>query len=77
MTNPSNSAVQNLLPVQAYFDLQGNFIKDWDSATQAGKLLNLDDRGINTCCRGKQKTAFGFIWKFKDNLKNGHILKKL
>ena len=25
MTNPSNSAVQNLLPVQAYFDLQGNF----------------------------------------------------
>ena len=26
MTNPSNSAVQNLLPVQAYFDLQGNFV---------------------------------------------------
>ena len=25
MTNPSNSVVQNLLPVQAYFDLQGNF----------------------------------------------------
>jgi hypothetical protein len=26
MTNPANSAVQNLLPVQAYFDLQGNFV---------------------------------------------------
>ena len=26
MANPSNSAVQNLLPVQAYFDLQGNFV---------------------------------------------------
>jgi len=26
MANPSNSAVQNLLPVQAYFDLQGNFL---------------------------------------------------
>jgi len=26
MTNPANSAVQNLLPVQAYFDAQNNFI---------------------------------------------------
>ena len=26
MANPSNSAVQNLLPVQAYFDAQNNFI---------------------------------------------------
>lgn len=27
MANPSNSAVQNLLPVQAYFDAQGNFLE--------------------------------------------------
>ena len=26
MTNPANSAVQNLLPVQAYFDAQNNFV---------------------------------------------------
>jgi hypothetical protein len=26
MANPSNSAVQNLLPVQAYFDVYGNFV---------------------------------------------------
>ena len=25
MANPSDSTVQNLLPVQAYFDAQGNF----------------------------------------------------
>ena len=25
MTSPANSNLQNLLPVQAYFDLQGNF----------------------------------------------------
>ena len=25
MANPADSTVQNLLPVQAYFDLQGNF----------------------------------------------------
>ena len=27
MTSPAQSAVQNLLPVQAYFDAQDNFIE--------------------------------------------------
>ena len=46
------------------FDLQGNFIKTWDSAVIAEQELNLSSGGISACCRGKQKKAFGFIWKF-------------
>lgn len=47
------------------FDLQGNFIKDWDSATIAAKELNLQFTGISMCCRGKLNKCGGFIWKFK------------
>ena len=50
------------------YDLNGNFIKEWDSATEAKKCLNISSQGISTCCvgKGKQKTARGFIWKFKE-----------
>lgn len=48
------------------FDLQNNFIKEWESAKEASISIGRpksDD--IGACCRGRQKTAFGFIWKFK------------
>lgn len=49
------------------FDLQGNFIKEWPSAMQLHKELNYSVASISQCCRGKQKTAYSFIWKFKTN----------
>ena len=43
------------------YNLEGNFIKSWNSITEAKKIIKGD---INACCSGKQKTAGGFIWKF-------------
>lgn len=43
------------------YNLEGNFIKEWPSITEAKKTIKGD---INACCSGKQKTAGGFIWKF-------------
>lgn len=50
------------------YDLDMNFIKEWCSATEAGKYLKILSQNISTCCvgKGKQKTAGGFIWKFKE-----------
>lgn len=47
------------------YDLQGNFIKEWESISKALRHLHKpDNRGdISDCLRGKQKTAFGYIWK--------------
>jgi hypothetical protein len=56
---------KKLMKSISQFDLQNNFIRDWDSAIQAEKELNLSSGGIGACCLGKQKKAFGFIWKFK------------
>lgn len=53
------------------YDLQGNFIQSFPSAKAAaislGKITSTS-RGasshISDVCRGKRKTAYGYIWKF-------------
>jgi hypothetical protein len=49
------------------FDKQGIFIKNWDSGRKAAQELGFKQTNINAVCLGKLKTAYGFIWKFKDN----------
>lgn len=51
-------------PVLQY-DLKGNFIKEWSSQIEATKALNKTGDGIGACCRGRQKKAYNYIWKFK------------
>ena len=46
------------------YDLDGSFIRVWDSITEASRTLNIQHPCISDCCRGKQKTAGGFIWKY-------------
>lgn len=48
-------------------DLQGNFIKEFDSAKSASLELGIDSSCIGKCCKGKRKTCGGFIWKYKEN----------
>ena len=53
-------------------DLKGNIIKEWESKGQAalwvkeqtGKTSNLTSQ-IKDCIFGRQKTAFGYKWKYK------------
>lgn len=44
----------------------GIFIKEWDSATTASKELNISQGNITECCKGKRKSASGFIWRYKE-----------
>lgn len=46
-------------------DLEGNFIKEWNSASEACKILDIDSGGISKCCKGKLKTVNGFKWRWK------------
>ena len=45
------------------YDLDGNFIREWPSATDVGKEVRSN---IGYCIRGRYKTAYGFIWKYKN-----------
>lgn len=49
------------------FDTEGNFIKEWVSATAAEKSISGKFTGaISHNLKGKSKTAFGFVWKLKE-----------
>jgi len=50
-------------PINQY-DLNGNFIKRWDSATDISKKLGLSNSNIAQCCKEKLKTAHKHIWKY-------------
>jgi plasmid maintenance system antidote protein VapI len=45
----------------------GQFIKEWESATQAANVLNIHQSNITNCCNKKYgyKTAGGFEWTHK------------
>lgn len=46
------------------YSLEGEFIREWDDAKIAAGQLNLLAKGIKDCCRGRQKSHGGYIWKF-------------
>jgi hypothetical protein len=45
-------------------NMDGVFIKTWDSATDASKKLGVDFQGISQVCLGKRNSAYGFLWRF-------------
>lgn len=45
------------------YDLNGNFIKTWESARQCWKNTGISEAGIRKCIKGVQKTAGGYIFK--------------
>lgn len=45
------------------YDLQGNFIKEWESITQAQKKYG---KAVLDCLTERTKTSYGFKWKYKD-----------
>ena len=49
-------------PVVQY-DLEGNFIKEYPSAAEAARENGYRADVISWCCRGKLKTAYGFVWR--------------
>lgn len=58
------------------YDFQGNLIKEWTSAMEAERFMNNTpnahwkelSNNINDCCRGRQKSSYGYIWKYEGDL---------
>ncbi len=46
------------------FSLNGTFIKRYSSSGEAERLNGIAQSKVGACCRGKAKTAGGFIWKY-------------
>lgn len=48
-------------------DLNGNIIKEWESAWEVQRQLGINQVNISRCCRRQKKSGIfgGFIWGFK------------
>ena len=62
-----NQKRANCSPVIQY-DLEGNKVNEFESITEAARSLGKPRTcDISACCLGKgRKTAYGFIWKYKN-----------
>jgi group I intron endonuclease len=47
------------------YDLEGNFIREFESLTEVGTVLDTNTSTIRACLCNFQKTAKGFKWEYK------------
>lgn len=47
------------------FDLDGNFLREYRCAKDAGESLGIRPETIRLCCRGKKQNAGGFAFCYK------------
>lgn len=45
------------------YTLDGEFIREWPSTQECGRN-GFSQQSVSACCRGKQKSHKGFIWKY-------------
>lgn len=50
------------------YDLNGNFIKKYNSLTEAQNQTNI--KTIGSCCRKKTNQAGGFVWRYENEYNN-------
>ena len=53
-------------PVNMY-DVNGNFIKKFNSITEAGNEMGCGKQEISKCTKGKRSNVHGYIFKYADN----------
>lgn len=57
------------------YDLQGNFIEEFESINSAAKSVNKSFSNISLVCSGKQKTCGGYKWSY-EKTKLGGLLNE-
>lgn len=67
-TNPTwQFAVESSKIKVRQYDLDGKYIKTWNSFAEIAKKLNLiNASNIVACCKGKKKTSYGYKWSYEN-----------
>jgi hypothetical protein len=48
------------------YDKCGNYIRQWNSMADIYRELKISTGCVCNCCKGKRKTAGGYVWKYKE-----------
>lgn len=54
---------ENVKKVTQY-SLDNTLIKEWESSRDIFLKTGMSDWSISECCRGKRKTAYGYLWRY-------------
>ncbi len=46
------------------YDMNGNFIKEWNSIKAAAEKLKLQSSHIVNCCKRERKYCGGYLWEY-------------
>jgi len=63
------SGAGNEKPVKQY-DVEGKFIRRYNSAKEAAEMNNLKPNNIGRCCRGVVKISGNYIWTFDNDVED-------
>ena len=64
ITHRDNSRKSNNKQILQY-TLNGEFVREWASASDVGKEVSTH---ICNCLKGRRKSAYGYLWKYKDKV---------
>ena len=57
---------QNSQRINVYqYTLDGELVNVWKSTREAAEYCGMSNSSISKCCRGKWKTANGYVWQYK------------
>ena len=65
ITHKDNVRKGNNIPI-LQFTLDGKFVREWECAADVRREVS---GNICDCLKGRHKTAYGFIWKYKEDIK--------
>ena len=65
LTRPKHAGANNPKARKVLqFTKEGVFIREWDCIRDASRKLGVGHQHISSCCLGKRKIAYGFVWKY-------------
>lgn len=64
-TRNSNNGKYAEKCVQQYTK-DGQFVSEYKSVADAARINNFGQGNISNCCNGKLKSAYGYVWKYKE-----------
>ena len=47
---------------------ENKILKEWKSLSEIERVLKIPAGNISHCCKGRRKTAGGFMWRYKNEL---------
>ena len=57
----------NVIQKVSQYDIEGNYIRTFESITEAMRLTGVDASTIAKVCRGKKQTTKGYRWQYGDS----------